>query len=140
MGSSATILVVDDQPLIVKVIVTHLSKAGFKSVVGTSDPTAVISLASSERPSLILLDILMPEMGGLEVLEQLKSDPLLEGIPVLMVTSSGSSEEKQSAIQLGAVGIFPKPIRGETLVARVCTLLSLVHDSTRFEPLPTQRF
>src|SRR5687767_10071979 len=86
------ILVVDDEPINIKVVKKHLSSVGYHDVISTTDPRQAFKMARVQQPDLLLLDVMMPEVSGLEVLEQVSLDPETADIPVIILTASTDKE------------------------------------------------
>lgn len=123
MGSQ-TILIVDDTPANLKVLFTLLSEAGFQVAIAESGEMALDILEMIE-PQLILLDIMMPGLSGIETCQQLKAKPQTAHIPVIFLSALSDSMNKVEAFKAGAVDYITKPIgTGETL-ARVNQHLAL---------------
>ncbi|HYO45569.1 MAG TPA: GAF domain-containing protein [Gemmatimonadota bacterium] len=113
-GSVAgTVLVVDDEPTARELMARHLRRAGYQ-VVEAADGRAGLEAARACRPDVITLDVLMPQMDGWAVLKELKSDPALADIPVIMATIT---DERNLGIALGASEYLTKPIDRERLAA-----------------------
>ncbi|CAN5875924.1 hypothetical protein BH20GEM1_BH20GEM1_04600 [soil metagenome] len=113
-GSAAgTVLVVDDEPTARELMARHLRRAGYH-VVEAADGLAGLEAARAIRPDVITLDVLMPHMDGWAVLKELKSDPSLADIPVIMATIT---DERHLGIALGASEYLTKPINRERLAA-----------------------
>ncbi|MGH7588114.1 MAG: response regulator [Gemmatimonadota bacterium] len=110
---AGTVLVVDDEPTARELMARHLTRAGFR-VVQAASGRAGLEAARAERPDVITLDVLMPEMDGWEVLKELKSDPDLADIPVIMATIT---DQRNLGIALGASEYLTKPIDRERLAA-----------------------
>jgi CheY-like chemotaxis protein len=110
---AGTVLVVDDEPTARELMARHLTRAGFR-VVQAANGRAGLEAARDERPDVITLDVLMPEMDGWEVLKELKSDPDLADIPVIMATIT---DQRNLGIALGASEYLTKPIDRERLAA-----------------------
>ncbi len=121
-NTTFSILAVDDDPTNINVIISHLKPLNAKMLIATSGDAA-IEILKSAQPDLIILDINMPNMSGLEVCKQIKSDPLYKHIPVLFLT--GSEKDISEAFAVGGVDYIIKPVRSEELVARVNTHLTL---------------
>jgi hypothetical protein len=114
LGSAAgTVLVVDDEPTARELMARHLRRAGYQ-VVEAADGRAGLAAARASRPDVITLDVLMPQMDGWAVLKELKSDPTLADIPVIMATIT---DERNLGIALGASEYLTKPIDRERLAA-----------------------
>ncbi|UCD87088.1 MAG: diguanylate cyclase [Desulfobacterales bacterium] len=112
------ILIVDDSRLIAHVAKTILTKRGHE-VILAKDGKAGVEAAKSERPDIILLDLIMPVMDGYEVCEHLKQDDSTKEIPVIMVTSKAEAADKVKGLEMGALDYVTKPFDEGELVARV---------------------
>ena len=121
---SARILVVDDQPLNVKLLEAKLT-AEYYDVVTAADGVEALEKAADVRPDIILLDVMMPGMNGYEVCKRLKNDPELDHIPVVMVTALDASRDRIRGIEAGADDFLTKPINDVALFARVRSLLRM---------------
>ena len=120
----ATILVVDDTPDNLSVL-GELLQPGYVVRAASSGRRALQVAVSDPRPDLILLDVMMPEMDGYEVLRRLRADPETASIPVIFVTAMDSTEEEEHGLELGAVDYITKPLRPAVVLARVRTHLEL---------------
>jgi CheY-like chemotaxis protein len=118
------ILVVDDQPVNVRLLATMLSQLGYKVRKATSGEMALTAI-HAELPDLILLDITMPQMDGYELCEILKKDPNTADIPVIFVSALDESMDKTKAFEVGAVDYVAKPFQWVEVQARVKTQLAL---------------
>lgn len=118
------ILVVDDTPLNISVITSAL-KDTYKTKVATSGEKALTIAAADEKPDLILLDVMMPEMDGYEVCRRLKTDPMTREIPVIFLTAQTESEDETRGFEVGAVDYVHKPFSPAVVKARVHTHLVL---------------
>ena len=110
-----TILVVDDEPKIVKLVRDYLERAGF-AVRAASDGKSALSLARTERPDLIVLDLGLPHMDGLDVTRELRK---LSTVPIIMLTARSEESDKLIGLELGADDYITKPFSPKELVARV---------------------
>ena len=124
MTAGARILVVDDTPLNVKLLVDLLTTRGYRVTTATSGDEALSSIAS-ERPDLVLLDIMMPGLSGYDVCRRLRSDPTTALLPVVLVTSLDPHVERVRGIEAGADDFLCKPINQPELFARVRSLLRI---------------
>lgn len=104
------ILVVDDDRNLLKLFKYVLEKDGF-AVITAMDGESGLKLALAERPDLVMLDLKMPKLDGMEVLRKLKADPLTAAIPVVMITASAQKADAEWALREGAVGYIIKPFR-----------------------------
>src|SRR3954464_2793926 len=118
------ILVVDDTPLNISVI-TGALKDTYKTKVATSGAKALAIAMADEKPELILLDVMMPEMDGYEVCRRLKADPTTREIPVIFLTAQTDAEDETRGFQVGAVDYVHKPFSPAVVKARVHTHLAL---------------
>ena len=114
----ARILVAEDERQIADMIVFKLTNNGHQ-VTRAQDGEQAMKLVRSDVPDLILLDAMMPGLGGFEVLRRLKADPALSSVPVIMVTAKGHERDVLSGLQGGAVDYVVKPFSLKELAARV---------------------
>ena len=112
------VLIVDDSPSEVRLMQSLLEKEGYWPV-GLNDPKRVEELIASERPSVILLDIVMPGRNGFQVCRDLKGNAEFNGIPVIMVTSKDSASDKFWGQQQGADAYVTKPFTRDELIRAV---------------------
>ncbi len=116
------ILVVDDEEDILELIRYNLEREGYRLTCETSGEEALRS-ARSQIPELILLDLMLPGVDGLEVCRLLKKDPKTEHIPIIMVTAKGEEADIVTGLELGADDYVTKPFSPKVLTARVRTVL-----------------
>lgn len=116
------ILLVDDEKDIVKMLAYNLQKEGFRTI-AAHDGDDALYLAARERPDLIILDLMLPGTGGLEVCKTLKKDPATEKIPVIMLTAKTQESDRIVGLELGADDYVGKPFSVKELVARVKAVL-----------------
>jgi PAS domain S-box-containing protein len=119
-----SILIVDDVPANLDLLASILREHGYEARPVTSGRLA-LAAAKADPPSLILLDINMPEMNGFEVCERLKADKTLEDIPVLFLSALTETSDKLKAFSMGAVDYITKPFQSEEVCMRVGTHLNL---------------
>ena len=112
------ILVVDDEPDVVSVIQHKLVDEGFE-VLCAYDGISALDMVETEKPDLILLDIMMPMMSGYEVCEQIKANPVTQNIPVICFTSAHAAKARIQSMRVGAVTMLEKPFLPAELVAQV---------------------
>jgi twitching motility two-component system response regulator PilH len=112
------VLVVDDSQAEIRLLQSVLQQGGFHSV-AISDPTKVEETIEEERPSVILLDVVMPQRNGFQVCRDLKSQGAYSGIPVIMVTSKSAPSDRYWGEQQGANGYVAKPFTPEELINAV---------------------
>ena len=129
----ARILIVDDEPANVEVLVRLLERAGFTRIESTNDPREAASLYVRVRPDLILLDLHMPHMDGLMVMDELNALAEASYLPILMLTGDMSPEARREAMSRGAKDFVNKPFHSDEVLLRIRTLLE-----TRFLYLEIQ--
>ena len=117
------IVVIDDERDMVQLLRIELETEGYV-VSAAFDGKSGLELIQKVKPDLVLLDVMMPEMNGYEVLELLKQDPLTKAIPVVMLTAKGLENEIQKGLDLGADEYVSKPFHPGLLIKRIQTLLS----------------
>ena len=121
---AARILVVDDEPANVQLLKRALEQQGYENVHGTTDPRQVPSLLTEFQPDLVLLDLLMPELDGFEVLELIKVlVPAGNYLPVLVLTADVTGETKRRALTAGATDFLTKPFDLSEVVLRIRNML-----------------
>jgi two-component system chemotaxis response regulator CheY len=123
--SEVTALIVDDSSVMRKIVERALRQAGLDPLVvhEAGNGAEGLDLLKSKRVDLILSDINMPSMDGLEFLRQIHAQSLAPGIPVVMITTESSEEHVKQAIQAGARGYIRKPFTAEQVKERVLPLL-----------------
>ena len=117
-SAKATVLSIEDEADIQELVTYNLEREGF-AVLTSADGEAGLALARQENPDLILLDLMLPGMDGLEVCQQLKNDDNTRGIPVIMVSAKGEESDVVLGLGMGADDYVPKPFRPRELIARV---------------------
>lgn len=127
-----TILIVDDEPANLSVL-SQLLDHHFRVCACTSGEQALKAVLKEPRPDLVLLDVMMPEMDGYTVLEELKNDPQTKDIPVIFVTSLDDELDEQQGLRLGAVDYITKPIKPAVMLARVNAHLELKEGRDRLK-------
>ncbi|MGP1346791.1 MAG: response regulator [Phycisphaerales bacterium] len=120
--SANPVLVVEDESDIAHLIQFHLEREGFPTVVASSGRVA-LDLVERDRPRLIVLDIMLPDLDGLEVCRRLKRDPTTRNIPIVMVTARGEESDVVVGLELGAEDYITKPFSPRVMVARVKAVL-----------------
>ncbi|MGA7719883.1 MAG: response regulator [Ignavibacteriaceae bacterium] len=118
------ILVVDDLQENVFMLKDRLEKEGHE-VISAYDGKTAIEKALSELPDLILLDVMMPEISGIDVCQTLSADPVTSNIPIILVTAKSSAEDTKAGLEAGAFDYIKKPFNRVELIARVNSALKL---------------
>lgn len=121
-GMSKKILVVDDEPDAVDLVDFNLKNAGFE-VMSAVDGAEALKHARAFSPDLILLDVMLPEIDGLEVCKLLRRDPATSGIPIIMLTAKAAEIDRILGLELGADDYVTKPFSPRELVLRVRSIL-----------------
>ena len=116
------ILVVDDEPEAVELLEFNLKQAGF-DVVTAADGAQAIKKARSVLPSLIVLDLMLPEIDGLDVCKMLRRDPATAGIPIIMLTAKAAEMDRIVGLEVGADDYLGKPFNPRELLARIHAVL-----------------
>jgi class 3 adenylate cyclase len=132
MRTPPRILIVDDQPMNVDILQTRLAVHGYDILTAT-DGEAAVQLARAEQPDLMLLDVMMPKMDGIEVCQRLKGDAALPFMPIIMVTAKSDSKDVVAGLDAGADEYLTKPVDQAALVARVKSMLRIknLHDTVQ---------
>jgi DNA-binding response OmpR family regulator len=125
--STSHILVVDDDPTVAEVVARYLLHAGY-TVERAADGRAALGVffgeqASERRPDLVVLDLMLPEVDGLEVCRRLRADPLARNVPVVMLTAKGDEQDRITGLELGADDYVTKPFSPRELVLRIQSVL-----------------
>ncbi|GAB61744.1 MAG: DNA-binding response regulator [Candidatus Jettenia sp.] len=122
------ILIVDDEQDLVKLIRYHLEKDGYK-VLSASNGEDALFMARRERPELIVLDLMLPGIDGLEVCKKLKTTPELATIAIVMLTAKGEESDITVGLRLGADDYITKPFSPKELIARIQAVLRRIKTS-----------
>ncbi|MFI5341431.1 MAG: winged helix-turn-helix domain-containing protein [Candidatus Methylomirabilales bacterium] len=117
-----TILVVEDEPDIAELVKYHLEKAGLPARV-VADGKQALDLIVREPPALVVLDLMLPGLDGMEVCRRLRGSPATRGIPVIMLTAKAEEVDRIVGLEMGADDYVPKPFSPRELVARVKAVL-----------------
>lgn len=131
------ILVVDDEPDALEVLGFKLKEAGYIPIFA-KDGVRALAAARDERPALIVLDLMLPEIDGLEVCKILRRDPATAMIPILMLTARAAEMDRVIGLELGADDYVTKPFSPRELVLRIKKLLARVKSAD--EPVAQLRF
>ncbi len=129
-GDKPLLLIVDDNPANL-LLLGELLEGPYAVRFAKSGPQALEAVGMLPLPSLILLDVMMPGMDGYTVLEKLRANPQVAGVPVIFVTAKDSFEDEERGLRLGAVDYVTKPINPVVLMARVATHLELKRNRDR---------
>ncbi len=117
-----TILVIEDEEDVADLVRYHLRKAKYR-VVHAADGADGAKLAVSEKPDAIVLDVMLPKLNGFEVTKRLRSDARTAGIPILILSAKGETENRIKGLEFGADDYLPKPFSPKELLLRIQALL-----------------
>jgi DNA-binding response OmpR family regulator len=118
----ATILVVDDEPALVELVQGYLEREGFR-VVAADRGEEALRLARAEEPDLMLLDLMLPGLDGLQVCRRLREDPATARLPIIMLTAKAEEVDRVVGLEVGADDYVIKPFSPRELMARVLAVL-----------------
>jgi DNA-binding response OmpR family regulator len=125
------VLIVEDEPDIAEGVRYNLEREGLRAVVaGTGEKGLEIALDKSDPPALILLDLMLPGMSGIELCRRLRREPATRRTPIIMLTARGSEAERVEGLELGADDYVTKPFSVRELVARVRAVLRRADEAT----------
>lgn len=116
------ILIVDDEPDVTELVSYHLRGKGYE-VETVNDPTRSIGVARTFLPDLVILDVMMPEISGVQICRMLRSDPKLKGVPVVFLTAKAEEGDRIQGLEVGADDYVCKPFSPKELVLRVQSIL-----------------
>ncbi len=122
---SSKIMIVDDNLSNITIIKRILEVSGYKNILGISDPSEVLDEFKKWQPDIILLDLLMPRINGLDVLEQINSIRSKQYLPVIMITADNSIDNRLKALNHGVNDYLSKPFNAQELLARVENLIRI---------------
>lgn len=138
MEQQERILIVDDTPENLEIL-TGILRPHYKVLVALDGDNAIAIAHKEPKPDLILLDVMMPDINGYEVCEQLKAHPATAHIPVIFVTAMNEVENERLGFELGAVDYVTKPINPVLVLARIRTHLALYNQSRELERRVSER-
>ena len=121
--SSARVLLVEDDPVILRLLEVNFELEGYE-VLLARDGAEGIRLAQEQRPDLVISDIMMPNVSGIELVEALKADPQTATIPILLLSAKAQSADVKAGLEAGADDYVTKPFEPLELVDRVQALLA----------------
>ena len=115
------ILIAEDEPNIAELLQFLLQRAGHNTLLA-SDGAAALAAARAQRPDVLVLDVMLPKLSGYEVLKAVRADPVIGGLPVLMLTAKGQEKDRKLAQDLGATAFITKPFSNIDVLSRVAEL------------------
>lgn len=122
------VLVADDEPHIGRIIKMKLEQGPFRVTLAYDGQEAVDLLEANKDIDLVLLDLMMPNLSGLDVLARIRSDDRLKHLPCIILTAAGQEAQHQKAMELGATDFLTKPFSPKKLYARTAELAGLSQD------------
>ncbi|MGI9285993.1 MAG: response regulator [Pseudomonadales bacterium] len=122
--TDATIMMVDDEPLEMEVIQIFLQRLGYHRFITIEEAPMAMSTIMKYRPDIVLLDLLMPDISGFDLLGSIRANDELGGLPVIVLTSSSEADTKQKVMQLGATDFLAKPVDASELALRLRNTLA----------------
>lgn len=117
------ILVVDDEPDVTELLKYKFEQEGYRCQV-LNDPLLFASVARDFEPEIMIFDIMMPELSGLQLCRMARADPLLKHVPIIFLTARGEAEDRIQGLEIGADDYLPKPFNMKELSIRVGKLLA----------------
>jgi len=122
-SSAPTVLVVEDDPVILRLLEVNFELEGYRVLVA-HDGAEGIEVARAERPDVVISDIMMPSVSGIELLETLKADPATASIPIILLSAKAQTGDLKAGMDAGADDYVTKPFEPLDLIDRVNALLS----------------
>jgi two-component system, OmpR family, phosphate regulon response regulator PhoB len=132
------VLIVEDEPDIRDLIVFHLEREGYQVVKARSGADA-LRQAQASPPDLVLLDLMLPEMDGLEVCRRLRQNPATQAVPIVMLTARGDEVDRVLGLEMGADDYVVKPFSPRELVARIRAVLRRTRPAPGTAPITVGR-
>src|SRR3954467_3977506 len=130
---SAKIMIVDDEPTNIKVVRRLLEIEGYRNFVTTTDSSAAMYLIADQRPDLVLLDLMMPMVSGLDVLGNVRGDSSKSFTPIIILTAATDRETRLQALEQGATDFITKPVDPSDLIPRVRNVLAMMQYQRRLK-------
>jgi DNA-binding response OmpR family regulator len=123
-------LVADDEPHIGRIIKMKLEQGPFRVTLAYDGREALDVLQREPDIQIVLLDLMMPHLSGLDVLAELRADPRLKHLPCIILTAAGQEQQHKLAMRLGATEFMTKPFSPKKLYARTAELAGVAHDES----------
>ncbi len=133
---SSTIMMVDDEPTTLDVMEMFLQAEGYRNLVKHTEAKQVVAQVATVRPDVLLLNLMMPDVTGLDVLGAMQADPSLREVPVIIITSSTDPKLKRKAYELGAADFLAEPVDPSELTLRVRNILAAQSARSGVAPEP----
>lgn len=116
---NAKIMIIDDEQLVIRVVKRFLAAEGYHNFVTINDPRETFKLLKSEKPDVVLMDIMMPHLTGLDLLRYRQRTPEFQHIPFIILSATSENQVKRDALRLGATDFLAKPVDPSDLTVRV---------------------
>lgn len=116
------VLLIEDEPNIVEAMRFILSREGW-GVSAHSDGASAVARIRGDQPDLVILDVMLPGRSGLEILADLRADPELAAVPVMMLTAKGQGRDREAAMRAGATHFMTKPFSNAEMLAEVRAIM-----------------
>jgi two-component system phosphate regulon response regulator PhoB len=129
-----SVLIIEDEPDVLELVSFHLGRAGYRVVPAPTGARGREELKRA-RPDLVILDLMLPDMSGLELLQVIGRERELRNMPVIILSARGSTEDRVLGLELGAVDYVPKPFSPRELVLRVRAVLARAGETDRESPV-----
>jgi len=123
MPPAVTVLVVEDDPVILRLLEVNFDLEGFRVLTAT-DGAEGVEIATTERPDVIISDIMMPKVSGLELVQAVKGDPELSSTPIILLSAKAQSSDLKAGLDAGADEYITKPFEPLDLIDRVNALVA----------------
>jgi len=142
---NSLIMMVDDEPILMDLVQAYLEDWGYKQFMMCEDSSKAIELINAKHPDVLLLDLVMPEVSGFDILKLLRRNEATRYLPVIVLTSSSDSETKLKALELGATDFLAKPVDSSELALRLRNTLTVkahqdrLADYDQLTDLPNRR-
>lgn len=133
----STVMMVDDDPFTLDVIREFLGDAGYRNIIAISDPHEALRKIQEVRPDIVMLDLMMPEVTGFDILRGMRADEDLRYTPVIMLTAASDADTKLQALELGAADFLAKPVDPSELTLRLRNTLAFKAYRNRLEYFDT---
>ena len=129
-NQTSHILVADDEPHIGRIIKMKLEQGPFRVSIAYDGEEALAFINNGDPVDLVLLDLMMPKLSGLDVLRQVREQDRFKNLPCIILTAAGQETQHQKAMELGATEFLTKPFSPKKLYARTAELAGLTHDDS----------
>ena len=132
----AKVLAVDDEEDVTELVAFHLRAKGYE-VEALNDPNKVLSRSKDFQPDVLILDVMMPDLSGIQICRLLRADKAFAEVPVLFLTARAGENDRVTGLEVGADDYVCKPFSPRELVLRVQSLLRRSQNGTKGRPEPT---